>query len=136
MPSTRPTRSPARHPLLLLLAAACSTSALPGQDGDATAALRAAIDAFAGAEATPPRPIDDAVLAAVTTALAQLAKEQRSEAGFVEELRRAATAALLAGRHQLALQWAEPIDRELAASEPARRSPPICRCCAAAWVMP
>jgi CHAT domain-containing protein len=28
---------------------------------------------------------------------------------------------LLAGRHQLALQWAEPIDRELAASEPARR---------------
>lgn len=120
MPSTRPTRSPARR-TLQLLAAAALTLPMPAQAGDAKAALLAAIDAFAGAQATPPRPLDDAVLAAVTTALANMAKEQRTAADFVEELRRAATAALLAGRHELALQWAEPIDRELATREPLLR---------------
>lgn len=120
MPPTRPTRSLARR-TLLLLAGAGLTLPVAAQDGDAQAALRAAIDAFAGAAATPPRPIDDAVLAAVATALANGTKEQRTTAAFVEELRRAATAALLAGRHELALQWAEPTDRELATSEPRLR---------------
>lgn len=120
MPSTRPTGSLVRRTLQLLAAAGLALP-LPAQAGDAKAALLAAIDAFAGAKATPPRPLDDAVLAAVTTALAQVPEEQRTAADFVDALRRAATAALLAGQHELALQWAEPIDRELATREPPLR---------------
>lgn len=120
MPSTRPTGSLVRRPLLLLLVAGLTLPAA-AQEADAKAALRAAIDAFAGTQATPPRPLDEAVLAAVTRALANLPSEQRTAADIVEAVRRTANAALLADRHELALQWAEPIDRELATSEPPRR---------------